>query len=115
YVTRIFRVHGRQHAHLKTLYRLFHSFKMEMEEHSIKEETEVFPLIKAYVQSEDAELLKQIKEANEELEAEHDVAGDLLKEIREVTNNFRLPADACGSYQITYDRLKSLEADTMQH
>ncbi|WP_010530373.1 hemerythrin domain-containing protein [Lentibacillus jeotgali] len=48
FVTKILRVHGKNHPHLKELHRLYNAFKLDMEEHSVKEEEEVFPLIKKY-------------------------------------------------------------------
>jgi regulator of cell morphogenesis and NO signaling len=115
FVTKIFRVHGAKHPHLKELHRLYHEFKLEMEEHSLKEEQEVFPLIKEYENNPSNELLKRIQIANGDLEEEHDAVGDILKRMREITNDFTPPADACNSYRITYARLLDLEADTFQH
>lgn len=115
FVTKIYRVHGQDHPHLKDLYRVYHEFKMEMEEHTIKEENEVFPLIKKYVKNPSDNLLERIRQANGGLGEEHDVAGDLLKEMREITNGFQAPTNACDTYRVTYDRLEDLEADTFQH
>lgn len=114
-VTRIYSVHGGRDEHLKELYRLYHQFKMEMEEHMITEENEVFPLIKVYEKEPSEELKQQISDANGGLEDEHEVCGDLLKRMRIITNDFEPPEDACGSYRITYARLADLETDTFQH
>ncbi|AIF43918.1 iron-sulfur cluster repair di-iron protein [Virgibacillus sp. SK37] len=115
FVTKIFRVHGSKHPHLKQLYRIYNEFRMEMEEHMIKEETEVFPLIKEYEKNPSEELKAQIHEANGDLEEEHEAAGNLLKSIREITLDFTPPTDACNSYRITYARLADIEQDTFQH
>lgn len=56
-----------------------------------------------------------MKQAIGELVAEHDTAGDLIKEIREITNDFTPPADACGTYQLVYNRLEALEKDLFIH
>lgn len=115
FVTKIFRVHGMDHPHLKELQRLYTAFRLEMEEHSLKEEQAVFPLIKQYEENPNDELLEEIRMANGDLETEHDACGDLLKEMRAITNGFEPPANACGSYRITYARLKELEEETFQH
>lgn len=115
FVTRVFKVHGEDHPHLKELYRLYHLFQTEMEEHTIKENNEVFPLIKKYEKQPSDELLAQIHEANGGLEDEHDTTGNLLKQIREVTNDFTLPAGACNTYRMTYARLAELESNTFDH
>ncbi|MFD1039028.1 iron-sulfur cluster repair di-iron protein [Virgibacillus byunsanensis] len=115
FVTKIFRVHGAKHPHLKDLHRLYNEFKLEMEEHMVKEESEVFPLIKEYEKNPSDKLLSHIHEVNGGLEDEHEAAGDLLKQIREITNDFEPPVDACNSYRITYARLSDMESDTFQH
>lgn len=115
FVTKIYRVHGANHPHLQELYHLYNEFKVEMEEHSIKEEQEVFPLIKEYEKNPSEELLEKIRIANGGLEDDHDAVGELLKRMREITNDFTPPADACNSYRITYARLAEMEADTFQH
>ncbi|MFC4556934.1 iron-sulfur cluster repair di-iron protein [Virgibacillus kekensis] len=115
FVTKILRVHGTNHPHLKELHHLYNDFKVEMEEHMIKEETEVFPLIKEYEKNQDPKLLTHIKEVNGDLEEEHASSGDILKRMREITNGFVPPADACNSYRITYARLADMETNTFQH
>lgn len=116
YVTKIFRVHGgEKNPHLKDLHRAYNELKMELEEHIISEENDVFPLIKEYENNPSEALKQQIIKANGGLEEEHEVAGNLLKEMRVLTNDFVPPADACGSYRIAYARLAELETDTFQH
>lgn len=115
FVIKIYRVHGSNDSHLKELHRLFNEFKREMEEHSIKEDQKVFPLIKEYDQNPNEALLQKIRVANNELEEEHDAVGELLKEMRHITNGFTPPPHACGSYRITYARLAELEENTFQH
>lgn len=115
FVTKIFRVHGAKHSHLKELHKLFHDFKVEMEEHMIKEESEVFPLIKEYEKNPNDKLKQHIHSANGGLEDEHEATGNILKRMREITNGFEPPLDACNSYRITYARLSDMETDTFQH
>ena len=50
-----------------------------------------------------------------ELEDEHDTAGDIIKELRELTDDYQLPEDACNSFKLTYQLLQDLEADLFQH
>ena len=46
---------------------------------------------------------------------EHDAAGTLLAEIRELSQNFTTPADACPTFHAFYDGLKEFEQDLHQH
>lgn len=115
FVTKIYRVHGNSHPELKDVHQLYHTLKTELEQHLIKEEDDIFPLVKQYEKNPTAELRDQILEANSSLEDEHDAAGDIIKKLREITGDFIPPADGCSSYRITYQRLAELEEDLFQH
>lgn len=115
FVTKVFRRHGADSPHLKELHRLYHDFKIDMEEHLVNEEAEVFPLIKEYEKHPGEALKQQIIEANGGLEDDHQASGDLLKRMREITDDFTPPIGACNSYRITYARLEELEENTFQH
>jgi regulator of cell morphogenesis and NO signaling len=115
-VTKILRVHGPHHGEqLLQVHRLYHNLKMEFEEHLIKEEATVFPLIVEYERTQSKELLDKAVENIHHLEEEHDSCGDLLKEIRKVTAGFEVPADGCATYQYTFQKLNELEQDTFVH
>lgn len=115
YVTKVLRVHGAEHKHLARIHTLFNQLKAELEQHTIKEETEAFPLILDYEKSPTAENLEKMKKLINELEDDHDGAGDIIKEIREITNDFTPPFGACGTYRLVYQRLEYLESDLFQH
>lgn len=113
--TKILRVHGEGHPELSKVHKLFHSLKMELEQHLIKEEEIEFPLIKKYEQNPSKEALEKILKVEKELEEEHVGAGDILKELRKITKDYTVPEDGCNSYRLTYKKLEELEADTFQH
>ncbi|MDP5273008.1 iron-sulfur cluster repair di-iron protein [Chengkuizengella axinellae] len=115
YVTKVLRVHGADQKHLVKVHSLFHQLKTELEQHTIKEENEVFPLILGFEKDPSEEKLKTLQKAIIELEDEHDGAGNFIKELREITNDFTPPADACGTYRLVYQRLEALESDIFQH
>lgn len=115
FVTLILRVHGQEHPELSDVHKLFHTFKTEIEQHTIKEETESFPIILKFEQDPSDENYELVKQVIHTLEEEHDEAGDLLKEIRKVTNDFAIPDDACGAYKSVYQRLQEIESDMFQH
>jgi regulator of cell morphogenesis and NO signaling len=112
---KILRVHGSHHPELGNVFRLFHNLKMELEQHLIKEEEIEFPLIKEYEKNPSEETRQKVLTIMRELETEHEGAGDLLKELRKVTQDFKVPEDACYTYRITYQKLQELENDTFQH
>jgi regulator of cell morphogenesis and NO signaling len=115
FVTKVTRVHGDDHPHLKELYRLYHDFKASIEEHMANEEAEVFPLIEAYEENPVEEIAEKIQKVNEGLKADRENQVLLLNKMRKATNDFTLPSGACNSYRITYARLEELEKDTIEH
>jgi regulator of cell morphogenesis and NO signaling len=46
---------------------------------------------------------------------EHDTAGDILRLLRSVTSDYKVPPDACISYQTLYNALDNFEKDLHQH
>ncbi len=47
--------------------------------------------------------------------AEHEAAGDEMFEIRNLSNNYTPPADACNTFKVTYQELKDFEEDLHKH
>lgn len=115
FVTKILRVHGREHSELAKLHKLFQLMKAELEQHLIAEEETVFPLIKELENNPSLPLAEKTASAIAELEAEHSGVGDLLKEMRAVTDDYELPASACRTYTLTFQKLQELELDLFQH
>lgn len=114
YVTKLMKVHGADSPHLMRVHQMYNELKTELEQHTVKEEAIVFPLIESLANAagdKKISIIDQIKE----LEAEHDHAGDLIKEIRTITNDFTPPDYACGTYRLVYQRLEALESDLFQH
>jgi regulator of cell morphogenesis and NO signaling len=114
YVTKVARVHGDNHPELIRVNELFQELKKELLEHTGKEDTKVFPMLLKLDQAEGEERQAMVNEILE-LEKEHDAAGAILSEIRDITSDFALPADACGTYTLVYKRLEALEGDTFMH
>lgn len=115
-VLKILKVH--YHTNGDTLiivHKLFGELKTELEAHLIKEEENLFPLIKKYEKTNENDDKANILQIIKNTEYEHDVAGDLFKELEEITNDFTPPIDACYSFKRTYELLDLLEKDTFNH
>lgn len=104
-------VHSMNHPELARVAELTTAVRTEMEPHLEDEEQNVFPAILAHL-NEGAAL--DVAAINK-LRSEHEAVGTLLAELRSVTNNYELPADACASYTILFQRLQEMEADTFRH
>ena len=46
---------------------------------------------------------------------EHDTAGQILRELRALTSDYKVPADACISYKTLYEALENFERDLHEH
>ncbi|MCJ8014344.1 iron-sulfur cluster repair di-iron protein [Paenibacillus sp. KQZ6P-2] len=115
YVTKLARVHGEHHPELLRVQEIFTDLKKELLEHTEDEDQNVFPLILKFAARPDLGTAAELKPHVSELEHEHEQAGNLLKELREITSDFALPEDACGTYRLVYQRLEMLEKDTFAH
>lgn len=114
YVTKVSKVHGAGHPELIKVYELFYELKKELLEHTAKEDAEVFPMLQQ-LDNPNVKDRDEIIQYITGLEKEHDHAGSILKELREVTSDFTPPIDACGTYRLVYKRLEMLESETFMH
>lgn len=108
-VRKVFDVHGdkdpEMFAELKQVYL---DLKSELDAHMQKEEQILFPMIKR----------GQGGMANGPISVmlmEHDSAGSALKRIRELTNNYQVPAEACNTWRALWHGLEAFEKDLHQH
>jgi len=105
---KLIEVHGHNHPELFDVHHLVGLLRIDLEEHLIKEEKQLFPKIRINDVDEVRSLIRK-------LEDEHDSAGDVLKRLTVVTDHFKLPEDACTTYAITYKQLQQLQEDMYQH
>ncbi len=114
-------VHGQNHSELFRIQKQFQELSRDLEPHMLKEERVLFPYI---IQMEEAAKNNRtlpappfgtVRNPVRVMMAEHDAAGDILRQMRELSSDYTVPEDACISYQTLYDALKALEADLHQH
>jgi regulator of cell morphogenesis and NO signaling len=111
----IMKVHGEHHPELIKVHKLFRTVQMELEEHLTKEETLQYPAINRFLETNSKEDLEKAVNIIDELEKEHTNAGDILKELREITKDYLIPDDVCGTFELTYQKLQEMESDLFQH
>lgn len=115
-LTKIFTVHYSDHGEvLSKLKRLFGNLRMEIEEHLIKEEEVLFPILMEYEKNPSKELLTKALKVLHETEDEHDNAGDILKEMKGITDGYKAPSSGCNSFRIAYEKLQIMEEDLFRH
>ena len=72
-------------------------------------------MIKEYEHNPSKELFNKIDKVMKETEDEHETAGDVLKELRKITEEYCVPEDGCTTYSLSYGKLQELEADLFEH
>jgi regulator of cell morphogenesis and NO signaling len=116
-VKKVASVHGEPHPELQELRGLFDSFRSDLEAHMLKEERVLFPLCRML---ENASALPatpfgSINNPIRVMVQDHEDAGEALARMRELTDNFTPPEDACISYRTMLDGLAELERDMHFH
>jgi regulator of cell morphogenesis and NO signaling len=114
-------VHGQKHPELVSLRTTFGALAQELATHMMKEEMILFPYM---VRLEEAVIEKvpavpppfgSVRNPVAMMMHEHDDAGNALREMRQASNGYTAPADACVSYQTLYKALGDFEADLHTH
>lgn len=110
---RVARVHGGHTPSLIALNEEFLEMAAEIEGHLMKEEQVLFPAIRALcaggpgVMPLDGPVACMMQE--------HDDAGEALRRMRQLTNGFNPPADACNTYRALFAALEAMESDLHRH
>lgn len=112
--------HAEKHGDfLNWLNSIYQNFKDNLEEHLNIEENTLFPYIKELEASKTSKKpnieTDKFKKIIDLLSAEHDVAGEALSEMRELTSDYVLPLDACKSFEELYEHLQAIEDDLHKH
>lgn len=112
--------HGDRFPYMVEVYRLFTEVKDEMTAHMHKEEAVLFPRIKEVEALQKAGQHRNLAEGYlnapiQVMEMEHDHAGELLYKIRELTNEYTAPGDACTTFRVSLAELKHFEEDLHKH
>lgn len=114
-------VHGPNHPEVVEIAAVFERVAAELQHHMMKEERILFPYIgqlaEASIRREPAQRppFETARNPIRMMEAEHQIAGDALYEVRRLSSNYTPPADACTTYKVTYQELQEFERDLHQH
>lgn len=110
--------HGDKHPELFALSEQVQLLLSDLYNHLEKEEGIVFPAIKQFAQASDKAQMQDTPDLNVVIglmEAEHESAGDDLKRLRKISNEYQLPQGACNSYTYLFEKLKEFENDLFNH
>ena len=113
--------HGENHPELVEIRDLFTDLADELTVHMRKEEMMLFPYIAQLDRAAKANRMPPVPpfgSVNNPVRMmmfEHDNAGEILRKIRSLSNDYSAPADACPSYKGLYAGLEDFERDLHRH
>jgi len=110
--------HGDRHPELFALSEQVQLLLSDLYSHLEKEEGVVFPAIKQLLEARDKEGMQDAPDLNLVIglmEVEHASAGDDLKRLRKISNDYQLPQAACNSYTYLFEKLKEFENNLFNH
>lgn len=107
--------HGDHYPFLQEVYEQFYRLRCELLTHLKKEEQIVFPSIRLLESGGSAIGFDSIGDPLVLMEQDHDQAGEILHNIRRLTQGFSVPAGACNSMRLLYHKLQLFEEDMFQH
>lgn len=121
-ISKVAAVHAKNHPELLRVQSLFRDLSQELTTHMAKEEKLLFPYI---IEMEEAISHRgslppamfgtAVQNSVRTMEREHDSSGQALHEMRNWTNGYIPPPDACVTYQTLYRALEEFERDLHEH
>ncbi|MFO7587275.1 MAG: hemerythrin domain-containing protein, partial [Gemmatimonadota bacterium] len=106
---KVVRAHGdKEPERLPELAAVLGGLRAEFESHMLKEERVLFPLIH---QGRGAMATAPVSV----MEHEHEEAASALRRLRELTDDYEVPAEACNTWRALWHGLADLERATHQH
>jgi regulator of cell morphogenesis and NO signaling len=117
-LTKVQQRHGANHPELFPIGQLYAAVGAEIEHHFHCEENVLFPYI-AKTEREPGSahlpMFQSVEYPVRRMLTEHDQTGEKLGRIREKTNNYQPPADACTTFRALWKALEDLEKDMHLH
>lgn len=119
-VEKVAAVYPLQYSWVTELNMIWGALRAELEAHLMKEEQVLFPRIKELCAAESGSALPSFHCGSvgapvQVMEQEHDNAGEALRQMRTITNNYQAPENACTTFKLMLQGLEAFEADLHQH
>ncbi len=121
YLEKVAKVHGHAYTETVKIFELWKQVVNDLKSHMMKEEKILFPYIKQMmkIKKENSNFSSPgfgtVQNPVRIMEHEHDVVGDLVKEIQRLSNNFNQHEEACNTYRVSYAKLNEFAQDLFTH
>jgi len=117
-LAKVERHHGTDHPEVFQISKVFAVTSSELTHHFFCEENILFPYIGKMEAGQQAALppvFSSVEQPITRMMMDHDQAGEELRELRTLTNNYNPPTAACTTWRALYRALEDLEQDLHQH
>jgi regulator of cell morphogenesis and NO signaling len=117
----VLRKHGDRHPELRRMQPLFAKMGNDLKQHLLKEEQTLFPMIARLEEAHDRQTAPPrfpfgtIANPIRMMVLEHDTGERELGEMRKLSSDYSVPADADGEYRDLLQGLRDFEQDMKEH
>jgi regulator of cell morphogenesis and NO signaling len=121
FTTKVARVHGAARPELVEIAGLVEEMATAMDEHMAGEENVLFPHVRGLTTASkeggtvDPGALQSTADTIRAMEGEHDHAGEVMRRIRELSDDYTPPDWACNTYRAAFAKLEEFEEDLHRH
>ncbi len=116
-IAKVKQAHSAKHPELVDVENIYSAMRGELESHMAKEENVLFPAIRAMELAENAISFPfgSVDNPIRMMEHEHEDAGNALRSMRQLTNEYTPPQDACPTFHVMLQSMSQLERDLHMH
>jgi len=116
-IAKVVEAHGKNHPELEQMQTAFSALADELAAHMLKEERILFPYVRQMAGGAGCgpSCFGSVQNPIRVMMLEHDNAGEKLHQMRQITSDYSIPADACTSYATLFRALVEFEQDLHQH
>lgn len=116
YAEKMVRAHGDKYEEIKPIAGWIRALITDLLPHLQKEEQVLFPAIRALSQGDHSNsCFGTIDNPIHAMEYEHEEAGQVLQQLRQLTQNYQPPTYACTTWKVCYATLAAFEQDLFAH
>jgi regulator of cell morphogenesis and NO signaling len=118
HVDKVVAKHGENFPFMIKVRSLFNRVADDLISHMMKEELILFPRIKSMesiLDEGDAAVRVALENPIRIMEQEHELAGELMAEIKKLSNNYQPVENACMTHRVCLEELRMFEIDLHKH
>ena len=116
-IGKVVAAHGQREPHLAEVQSVYQGLRAELEQHMMKEEQILFPLMRELetARTRPVSHCGSVENPIRVMIMEHEHAGDALGRLRQLTKDYTAPPEACNTYRALLDGLREMEGDLHRH